>query len=332
VSDLPEPMTPADCDLRGLEYMPLLGQHLFGSEFNARANDSEWRAGLTLWWAAWCQVPAASLPDDDVALCRFADLGRDVKLWKKLRNKALHGWVKCSDGRLYHPTLAKQALLAWGKRKVNKEDRSSAAERKAREREARSRMFAQLAEVGVTPDWNTTTSDLRALVTEKCGDLSRDNGEHVTPPVTVTVTAKTGRDGTYIPLPDGNGASDESSDPPTDPDKAFWDEAKAYLGKSRSGLIGKWVKEFGRDAVADAVKAAKAEGGGAGAVDPPSFIQACLRNSADRLAAREAQQAVIERRYPEQTLSVADARAMMGDAEFGRWCARHGLNQEHGTC
>ena len=73
MSDLPEPMTPADCDLRGLEYMPLLGQHLFGSEFNARANDSEWRAGLTLWWAAWCQVPAASLPDDDVALCALHD-------------------------------------------------------------------------------------------------------------------------------------------------------------------------------------------------------------------------------------------------------------------
>ena len=38
---LPEPMTPADCDLRGLEYMPLLGQRLFGSDFNGITNDSE---------------------------------------------------------------------------------------------------------------------------------------------------------------------------------------------------------------------------------------------------------------------------------------------------
>ena len=113
---MPSPLTPPDCDLRGLEYMPLLGQHLFGSEFNARVSDSEWRAAITLWWAAWTQMPAASLPDDDAALCRFADLGRDMKTWKRIRENALYGFVKCSDGRLYHPTLAKQALLAWDKR------------------------------------------------------------------------------------------------------------------------------------------------------------------------------------------------------------------------
>ena len=42
---IPDPMTPADCDLRGLEYMPLLGQRLFGSEFDAMASDcgSAWK-------------------------------------------------------------------------------------------------------------------------------------------------------------------------------------------------------------------------------------------------------------------------------------------------
>jgi uncharacterized protein YdaU (DUF1376 family) len=203
VSVTPDPMTPPDCDLRGLEYMPLLGGHLFGSEFNARANDSEWRAALTLWWAAWCQVPAASLPDDDAALCRFADLGRDLKTWKKLRDGALHGWVKCADGRLYHPVLAEQALIAWDKRKQDRESRSSSAERKAREREARSQMFAQLAAVNVTPEWNIRTADLRALVTHHCAIPSQPPVTPVTPPVTpvtppvtLDVTAKTGRDGT----------------------------------------------------------------------------------------------------------------------------------------
>lgn len=109
------PVSP-DVDLRGLDYMPLFGNHLFGSEFNASANDSEWRAAITLWWAAWNQVPAGSLPDDDAALCRLADLGRDVKGWKKLREKALHGFVKCSDGRLYHEFICQQALVAWEKR------------------------------------------------------------------------------------------------------------------------------------------------------------------------------------------------------------------------
>lgn len=119
--ELPSPLVATEVDLRGLDYMPLFGNHLFGSEFNASANDSEWRAAITLWWAAWNQVPAGSLPDDDAALCRLADLGRDVKGWKKLRARALHGFVKCSDGRLYHEFICGQALVAWDKRVKERE-------------------------------------------------------------------------------------------------------------------------------------------------------------------------------------------------------------------
>lgn len=122
--ELPAPLVPADCDLRGLDYMPLFGNHLFGSEFNAAATDAEWRAAVTLWWAAWNQVPAGSLPADDVALCRLADLGRDVKGWKKLRERALHGFVACSDGRLYHAFLCQQVLVAWEKRIKEREKKA----------------------------------------------------------------------------------------------------------------------------------------------------------------------------------------------------------------
>lgn len=113
---LPAPLVPADVDLRGYEFMPLYGVHLFGSEFNGRCSDAGWRAGVTLWWAAWNQVPAASLPSDDVALCRLADLGRDLKAWKKIKAEALHGFVLCSDGRLYHKFLAPKAIDAWERR------------------------------------------------------------------------------------------------------------------------------------------------------------------------------------------------------------------------
>ena len=129
---LPEPMVPAGVDLTGQPWMPLYGHKLFGSEFNAACNDSEWRAGVTLWWAAWNQVPAASLPDDDVQLCRLADLGRDIKAWKKMRPRALHGFVKCSDGRLYHRALAALALDAWDRRVKERE-------RKARMRAGQNR-------------------------------------------------------------------------------------------------------------------------------------------------------------------------------------------------
>lgn len=118
---LPAPLVPAEVDLRGLEYMPLFGNHLFGSEFNAAATDGEWRAAVTLWWAAWNQVPAGSLPGDDIALCRLADLGRDLKTWRRLKARALHGFVECSDGRLYHAFVCKQALIAWDKRVKERE-------------------------------------------------------------------------------------------------------------------------------------------------------------------------------------------------------------------
>ncbi|MGE0383458.1 MAG: DUF1376 domain-containing protein [Gammaproteobacteria bacterium] len=130
MTDAPAPLVPAHVDLRGLDYMPLFGLHLFGSEFNAASSDSEWRAAVTLWWAAWNQVPAASLPNDDTALCRLADLGRDVKEWKRLREKALHGFVLCSDGRLYHKFLSKQALVAWDKRVQERERKRKWREKK----------------------------------------------------------------------------------------------------------------------------------------------------------------------------------------------------------
>lgn len=57
------------------------------------------------------------------------------------------------------------------------------------------------------------------------------------------------------------------------PDKVFWDSAKAYLGKSKAGMIGKWVRDYGRDATAKAITAAQIER----AVDPIPYIERVLR-------------------------------------------------------
>jgi len=99
-------MTPAGCDLRDFPHTPLFRSRLFGSSFHARATDGEWRAGVTLWLKSWDQVPAGSLPDDDIELCRLAELARDLKAWKKHKAGALRGWALCTDGRLYHPVVA----------------------------------------------------------------------------------------------------------------------------------------------------------------------------------------------------------------------------------
>lgn len=112
-----EPLTPADCDLRGLEWMPLYGARLLTSETWLRATPEARCAALTLWWASWHQVPAASLADDDLLLSQLAGYGvAGVKQWRRVRDAAMRGWIKCSDGRLYHPIVAALACEAWERR------------------------------------------------------------------------------------------------------------------------------------------------------------------------------------------------------------------------
>ncbi|GAP37366.1 DUF1376 domain-containing protein [Piscinibacter sakaiensis] len=216
-ADLPEPLVPAEVDLRGLEYMPLLGAKLFTSDFNLEASDAEFRAALTLWWAAWNQQPAASLPAGERSQAKLAGFEDETSAkWRKVRTRVLHGFVLCSDGRLYHPVLARQALIAWEKRGEEREERENEADRQRRSRAERKRMFAELRAVGVTPKWDIPMSDLRRIHAEAVPASEAPAAQPVTPPVTghdtppvtvtghgepsrpvtVTDTAKTGRDGT----------------------------------------------------------------------------------------------------------------------------------------
>jgi len=110
---LPDPLTPADCDLRDFAFMPLDVVRLRDSDLAVTAEADEFRCAVLLWCASWHQVPAASLPDDDKILAQYAGYGRVVKEWLKVRTGALRGWVKCADGRLYHPVVAEKASEAW---------------------------------------------------------------------------------------------------------------------------------------------------------------------------------------------------------------------------
>ena len=127
---LPEPFVHADVDLNGYEFMPLYGERLRTSDHNSGCSDAEFRASINIWWSAWLQVPAASLPNDDVMLCRLADLGRDLKAWKKVKGVAMRNFVLCSDGRYYHSFLAPIAMEAWAQRvKARAKGKNGAAKR-----------------------------------------------------------------------------------------------------------------------------------------------------------------------------------------------------------
>jgi hypothetical protein len=61
-----------------------------------------------------------------------------------------------------------------------------------------------------------------------------------------------------------------------DSDKAFWDSAKAYLGKAKAAHIGKWVRDYGKGRTAAAIAQAQAER----AVDAVPYIEVILRKPA----------------------------------------------------
>lgn len=137
--DLPEPFVPADADLRGYEYMPLYGERLRTSDHNSGCTDEAFRASINIWWSAWQQVPAASLPTNEVVLCKLADLGRDMKAWNRVREHAMRNFVLCRDGRYYHTFLAPLACAAWAERvKYRARAKLGGAARAAKLRGARS--------------------------------------------------------------------------------------------------------------------------------------------------------------------------------------------------
>lgn len=129
--DLPAPLTPQDCDLRNFEFMPLDVMRLRDSDIAAVDDAEVFRAAVLAWCVAWHQVPAASLPDDDKAIARLIGMGRDAAAFGALRAAgALHGFVKCVDGRLYHPVIAEKAITAWEAK--DKQRNRTAAARNAR--------------------------------------------------------------------------------------------------------------------------------------------------------------------------------------------------------
>lgn len=110
---LAHPLTPPDCDLTDFPHMQLDVARLRNSDMAlSQTPDACWSAVL-LWSASWHQIPAASLPDDDCILSNLAGYGRVVREWRKVKAGALHGWVKCGDGRLYHKVVADKANKAW---------------------------------------------------------------------------------------------------------------------------------------------------------------------------------------------------------------------------
>jgi hypothetical protein len=131
---LPPPLVPAHVILRDFGFMPLEVLRLRDSDLASLASGEEFKAAVLLWCASWHQMPAGSLPDDDRLLWKYAG-AEGMERWAAVRQGALRGFVKCADGRLYHPVIAQRALIAWAE-KLAREARTKAAT-EAKKRAAR---------------------------------------------------------------------------------------------------------------------------------------------------------------------------------------------------
>jgi hypothetical protein len=112
----PAPLTPPDCDLTDFKFMPLDVQRLRDSDLTAEQTPEQNWAAVLLWAASWHQVPAASLPNNDQTIAKWAGYvarGKVDKQWEIVRDGALRGFILCTDERLYHAVVAEKAREAW---------------------------------------------------------------------------------------------------------------------------------------------------------------------------------------------------------------------------
>lgn len=127
MSNLPEPLVPVNCDCTDLDGFMLNVERLMASELVALSSHEVVAACLFVWCRAWKQKPAASLPDDDRVIAAFARL--PLARFRKLKSEVLRGFVKCSDGRLYHRFLATEAATAFARKVAFRHKRAGDAER-----------------------------------------------------------------------------------------------------------------------------------------------------------------------------------------------------------
>ena len=232
------PLTPIDCDLRDFDFIPLDATRLLDSDLFALATGDEFKAAIALWCKSWTQIPAASLPDDDRVLAHLSGAGSK---WKKVKDMALRGFIKCADGRLYHCVVAEKANEAWAK-KLSYRERSKK---------------------GNSKRWGSQKDVQQQSNSDPLG-----TSEGVLEPPKVIGNSR------ELPLDKSNGQNVVS---PPDPEKAFWELATGYLGPAKRSVIGKWVKDYGRAETARAIAAAQVER----AVDPIPYVERCLRGVAN---------------------------------------------------
>lgn len=282
------PLTPKNCDLRDFEFMSLDVRRLLRSDtwLEAASDPRLGHASMTLWAECWHQVPAGSLPDNDRVLARLAMC--DPAEWERIRDRALSGWIKCDDGRLYHPVVAEKAVQAFERKGEFREANLNRSERQKRWRDRSRDICAQLRSFGITPPGGAKLATLEGMLEEALRDRDAT--------VDANVDASSGRpsvsethrtvDIRYISEADASGVPAPASPAavtalPDWRDRLFRQglaSVRQLTGKPEAAarsLIGRWLRDAKDDArkVLRTIEDAQEQN----AAEPVAWIEAALK-------------------------------------------------------
>ena len=277
----PAPYVPANADLRDFPAMLLDVVRLRDSRLALTASGDEFMAAVLLWAAAWHQVPAGSLPEDERELAGLAKV--EPRKWARVRAMVLRQWVLCSDGRLHHPVIAEKALECWIE-KLNARISSGMGHAKRWGQPFdREPLDAELA--NALDLLHRLNPKSRALA--KARRPARAKGQGDTP--------ETDADGVPVAMPvawqqkgtEGNTLPERADAQPEDPNKEAWRRGPAVIAMagrtSNAGarqLFGKLLRDHGLEARDLLPAVVKAEG--LGTADPQGYLTAAARALAKR--------------------------------------------------
>jgi hypothetical protein len=192
---LPDPLVPAEVDLRGHDWMPLYGERLFGSETWIESSNEARVAALRLWWQAFAkEKPAASLPDSDRLLAVYAGYGEVVKAWKRVKDEAMRGFVLCSDGRWYHKVVSEIAMESWQRQQDHQETNTAKSERQKRWRERLKALASALRAAGKNPPRGASLETLEKMARDAGVDVPTASAEIGNTGQDTTGNDRTGKD------------------------------------------------------------------------------------------------------------------------------------------
>ena len=166
MAKLPPPLVPPECNTAGNDWMPLYGDRLMRSKWWRRASDTARARNVMLWWRAFRESPAGSLPDDDDDLAEAAGYGFDIDSWAAVKPEIMSAWTLCSDGRWYHPTVCEVVLDTW--------ERTSERRKKSAEKKAAQRAVVR----GVAPMSRGTDGSVPRDTRENEGDIDTQTDRH----------------------------------------------------------------------------------------------------------------------------------------------------------